>query len=250
MGPVKPGIVTGLTSEAAIIARTPGTSPGHPLVVCKGPGQKAARVAAEQAIDAGVDGLISFGIAGGIDNSVTPGTLLLPREVREGRINTYKTDDEWRSAIKAAVRHEACPNEAPLATVNRIVRSAEEKTRIRDKTDAVAVDMESLAVAEAAHEAGLPFVVIRAVCDPALQSLPMLTEVAVGADGNIRPWKVLWSLMRNPLQLKELPRLSANTRSAMTTLFHASSALAPDFRLPDYRGRLIRQLRATGSGLI
>lgn len=250
MGSVTPGIITGLTTEAAIIAKTPGTSPGNPLVICNGPGPRAARAAAEEAIDAGVGGLVSFGIAGGIDDSVAPGTLLLPREVRDGRINTYRTDDDWRRAIETAVPNGARPIDAPIAAVDRIVRSAEEKTRIRYKTGAVAVDMESLAVAEAAHEAGLPFVVIRAVCDPALQSLPILTEDAIGADGNIRPWKVLWSLVRNPLQLKELSRLATNTKSAMATLHHASSALAPDFRLPDYRGKLIRRLREVSSGLI
>ena len=245
MGSVgRTGIVTGLQAEAALIGKHVRELDHQPIVVCRGPGQINARKAAEDAATDGAAGLISFGFAGGIDDTVTAGTIVLASEVRVGRQETVTTNDQWRMAVCDKIAGSVSVIEEAIAATDEIVREAAEKTRLRYQTGAVAVDMESLAVSQVAAATGLPFIVIRAVSDPAVQSLPIMAIDAVDDAGRLRFWRILWSLFRHPGQLGELRRLAENTRAAGDALAAVCCLTAPEFCLPDFRGNLIRQLRA------
>ena len=247
MGPLgRTGIVTGLQGEAALIGKHVRKLERQPIVACRGPGPDNARRAAADAVSSGTEGLISFGFAGGIDETIDAGTVVLASEVRAGRQQSIATNDLWRETIRDEIAGLVEVVEEPIAASDAIVSDAAEKTRMRYQTGAVAVDMESLAVGEIAAQAGLPFLVIRAISDPALQCLPIMAIDAVDEAGRLRFWRILWSLIRHPGQLGELRRLAGNTRAASDALTAVCRLTAPDFCLPDFRGNLIRQLRVAG----
>ncbi|NNE21078.1 MAG: hypothetical protein HKN11_00575 [Rhizobiales bacterium] len=244
-----PGIVTGLHAEVALIRKLSASNQSEPLISCHGPGPEAARRSANELISKGVGGLISFGFAGGLDERLAAGTVVLATEIRAGRYDYTRSTDQWRDAVLNTVNWSRPPIEEPIAAVDKIVSEASDKNRLRYQTDAVAADMESFAVGRAAHQAGLPFIAVRAISDPALQSLPIMALDAVDADGKLRPGRILWSLIRHPGQLRELVRLADNTRAAADALSEVVRQVAPHFCLPDFRRQIIRQLREVGDPL-
>ncbi len=246
MGHVGVGVVTGLHAEAALVGKHAGPLDWKPEIACLGPGAAAAREAAKSLVDRRVSGLVSFGFAGGIDENIEAGTIVLASEIRSGRQGSLPTNDQWRRALYKTICDDVSVIEAPLAAVDEIVAKTSEKTRLRYKTGAVAIDMESLAVGETALAAGVPFIAIRAISDPALQTLPIMAADAVDHNGKLKPWRIFWSLIRQPGQLGELRRLAANTRAATNSLDMVCRKTLPDFYLPKARGNTIRQLREAG----
>ncbi len=95
------------------------------------------------------------------------------------------------------------------------------------RTGAVAVDLESAVVALAAAEAGLPFLVLRAIADPAERGLPAAARIRLKPDGAPDLGKILASLLVGPGQIGALIRLADDTRRALRTLSRAIAAARP-----------------------
>jgi len=191
------GIVTGLRQEAAIAGALGRAAAGGGR---KGGAEAAARLLA----DAGADALLSFGLAGGLDPSLPPGTLLVPRVVLD-QDEQFFTDPGLAAQLGGGI-------DAPLLAVPNIVARMEEKRRLHQATRAASVDQESGAVARVAARRGLPFAVLRAVCDPAWRSLPHAALVALRPDGSLDVPGLLSSLARRP---GDLPALLALARDAV-----------------------------------
>jgi len=170
--------------EAALLRDVPA------LVRCEGPGPTRARAAAEELIAAGVETLASFGVAGALDPRLKPGDLVVANAAIDADGTRYAA--ELREfGIRGAILTQAYP-----------VASAEEKQRLFAKTGALAVDMETGAVAAAACRAGRRFVAVRAICDAASRALPSAAVAAMRKDGRTdmlailaRPWD-WWGLLR------------------------------------------------------
>ncbi|HTH17693.1 MAG TPA: hypothetical protein VL974_13635 [Magnetospirillum sp.] len=188
-GPI--GIVTGLRAEARLLR-------GLPLVACAGSEPEAA---ARALVAAGARRLLSFGLAGGLDPALPAGTLVLANRVMTADGQVWATDPSWRHAC---ARPEM--TEAPLAGSNDAVAHCADKATLRNATGAVAVDMESHHVARVAAEAGLPFLSLRAIADPAHRSLPKAVIKVVDGQGTISTGAVLWAALRHPLAMALLAR--------------------------------------------
>ncbi|HZC87472.1 MAG TPA: hypothetical protein VE266_10795, partial [Steroidobacteraceae bacterium] len=88
------GIVAALAAESRPLG--PATRHGvqlatladGTLLILSGVGSAAAANGARRLLDAGARALLSWGLAGGLDPSLTAGTVVLPREVisPEGRV--------------------------------------------------------------------------------------------------------------------------------------------------------------------
>ena len=87
--------------------------------------------------------------------------------------------------------------------------------------------MESHAVAAEAVAAGLPFLVIRAIADPAGRALPAAALAGLSPDGGARPWAVLLSLLCRPDQLIGLVRLIGDSAAGFAALGGVGSRLGP-----------------------
>jgi adenosylhomocysteine nucleosidase len=85
-------------------------------------------------------------------------------------------------------------------------------------TRAHAIDLESGAVALVARTYGLPFAVVRAICDPAERTLPPAALVALRSDGGIGLMPIIRSLIKRPDQIPGLLALARDAAKARQTL--------------------------------
>ncbi|MFM8414299.1 MAG: hypothetical protein ACKOCX_06200 [Planctomycetota bacterium] len=105
--------------------------------------------------------LVAAGFAGGLDPALARGETIEPAAVRG------ETDAAAPLALDAPR-----PDGPTLVTVDRIVHTPAAKAALAAATGAAAVDMETLAIAEVAREAGLPCRAVRVISDAAGDELP------------------------------------------------------------------------------
>jgi len=212
-------IVTGLEVEARIARRS-----GLPVIVVAGTPERRAGLIA-RTIASGATGLISFGIAGGLDPGLAPGTMLLPEAVRTERGETFHADAPWRRRLLAHV-----PLAVPGAIYGgaRVVWRAADKRALFARTRASAIDLESGPVARAAHARGIPFVVLRSIADPAHRNLPRAAVFGLDDDGKVAYGTVLALAVLNPHQLPALLATALETRRALAAM-HAIAMPSPGF---------------------
>ena len=224
MTPNTVGIVCALQAEArhlgparqrteSLAALADGT-----LLHVSGMGSEAAARGARALVDAGATALVSWGMAGGLDPALTSGTLCLPSEIIAPNGPAIETTRLWReqlSATVAARRRAVC---GKLVTSARAVGSVEDKAALFRATGAVAVDMESLAVAQVALSHGLPFLAVRVIVDGAGDALPKSVTVAADATGHLHVWRLLGALALAPAELPALIRLARRYRAASRSL--------------------------------
>ncbi len=216
------GVVTGLIAEARLIGRHCDDAFGSgPLVACAGPGRGAE--SAERLITCEVAGLISFGLAGGIDPWLKAGDLVCPVRVLRSDGKALRTDPNWRARLLAEARNSGFDmNDGPLISRDAPVSGADEKHRLAQETGAVAVDMESHGVSAVADRHGLPFIVLRAIADPADRTLPPAALRAVDPEGAIQTISVMLALLRAPRQLPAMIGLARDMRAGMGALRRAA----------------------------
>jgi len=194
------GVVVGLQAEARIAARLG-------IVAISGARATLAATGVQCLIDQGATELLSFGLAGGLAPGLEPGDLVIATAVLVGEAR-HATDPELTNRLAAAL---------PEANLGAVVGSdlaipdVAAKQRLHASTGAMAVDMESQAVAGA----GLRFTVLRAIADPADRNLPPVALVGLKPDGSSDILAVLGALLRQPGQL---PRLLGVARESATAL--------------------------------
>ena len=188
------------------------------MAVGGGAATGAARAALSLA-KAGVTGLLSFGLAGGLAPDLSPGAVVVPEFVLAADGARWLTDPD----LSARFGRRA----GTVFASEAVIASQAGKAQAFAATAAAAVDLESGEVARACAAFHLPFAVLRAVCDPADQDLPPAALVALGDKGNIQLFSVLRSLARNPGQLPDLLRLSRNAAAARRALQMRVAAAGP-----------------------
>jgi adenosylhomocysteine nucleosidase len=216
------GVITGLLAEARLLksfieAKTPE------ILVASAAGGEQARVrhAAQELCYRGVEGLISFGLAGGLAPQLRTGTLVVATRVISpaGReldvIDRNWADRLWRS-LGAMLSTPVYL--APIVTNMTPVAAVAEKAGLYQKQGAYAVDMESAAAAAVAAECGLSFVALRAIADTARHALPPAALLAQRQDGSIDINAVMKAVRKQPAQLPALCRLGWESARAMASL--------------------------------
>ncbi|MDN5872945.1 MAG: hypothetical protein L0H29_01005 [Sinobacteraceae bacterium] len=185
--------------------------------------------AARALLKAGASALLSWGTCGALDPRLVAGDLILPQTVCDDNGMHLVTDASWRAQLVAALPQRLQPaSQACLLSGDRLVTTAEDKAA--SFNTAVAVDMESAALAREAQAAGLPFIAVRVVVDSARRRLPQLALDTVDDIGRPRAGAFLSAALKRPWQLLELPALGRDFRKATATLTAiaacASAALA------------------------
>jgi adenosylhomocysteine nucleosidase len=205
-------IVTGLYSEARIAAGAGMT------VICSSSDPDQLRAQLDTFDHASVRGIISFGIAGGLDPSLRPGDLVVANEV-------MAADDRWATAATLSETLVEGTNIGRRKIVGGTIVGAEEvilhprdKIQLHKETGATAVDMESHIAAAYAASVGLPFAALRVINDPASRSLPTLALNALKPNGDICPRKVLRGVARKPSVIPSLMRTAHDFNRAIATL--------------------------------
>lgn len=218
-------VVTGLLAEARIAS-------GRGVRAIAG-GGNAERLAIEidRAISDGGNGLLSFGLAGGLEPGLAAGSVVIATQVVSGD-ERFAPDDGWTQRLHLLLREGVGRT---MAGVDVPVASLPGKQALFALTGAAAVDVESHVAARAAARAGLPFAALRAIADPAERTLPHAAVVGMGSDGRPALGAVLRSLAHNPAQLPTLLRVAADARQAMAALAQCKRLLGASlgFRVDD-----------------
>lgn len=180
-----------------------------------GIGKDRARRAAEALVEAGATGLLSCGVAGGLDPDLTPGAVVLADTVIDASGTPWPTDHEWREtfAQRAAPARQGAVfcSDAPVA-------DSTEKAGLYARYRACAVDMESAAIARVAAHHGLPFAVLRVIVDPAWLSIPPSVLHTLDGGGEVRTARLVRGLLRHPSETAPLVRLAFCRRRAGAAL--------------------------------
>ncbi|WP_158926557.1 hypothetical protein [Acidisphaera sp. S103] len=200
----RPGFVVGLTAEARVAERF-----GYPVVVGGGTPEGAAD-AAYQLVEEGVNALVSFGFAGGLDPALRPGSVIIPSAIlSEGHL--YAAEPTLADRFGGLTGHRLVAGTLAATDVST-------KRQLHAETRAHAIDLESGSVARVALAHGLPFVVVRAISDAADRDLPPAALLAVDRWGRIDLRRVLASLLRQPRQLPGLLGLALDAARARRAL--------------------------------
>lgn len=222
-GAPKIGFVAALAAECASLRKqTPRE--GAWLVAQSGPGAARAEAAAARSVAAGAQVLVSWGLAGGLDARLAPGTVLVPRRVREQGAEPVAVDALWHARL-AALADEFPLEQGDLLTVPAALESPEVKRAAAAATQAAAVDMESAAIARAALRARVPFVALRVVVDGASDALPPGVERWIDELGNRRLAPTLRAVV-SLRQWRPLLTLTKRYRVASGVLDRLARALA------------------------
>jgi adenosylhomocysteine nucleosidase len=218
-------VATGLQFEARL-AHAAGVTK-----VCCGHGTHMA-VALATAIGSGCAGIISFGIAGGLDPQLRAGAAIVASSVigANGVNMALPADERWSQALLRALPQAA---HAPVLGVDVAVTEPADKLRLFRQTGAAAADMESHIAASVAASHGLPFAVLRVVADAARRRIPQAALAGMREDGATDALAVLRALMQKPGDLFGLPGVAFNAYVAKSALARARRHLGPGFGLAD-----------------
>lgn len=221
------GIITGLEAEARLFAAA-RPSNGN-IVRGAGPGAVRAYGAARAVLDEGVGALVSAGLAGGLDPALSAGSLVLADFVVAPDGTRWAADARWREAFSARLQENGlAATLGALAGVDRPLRETREKAALFAATGAVAADMESHGVARAAKEAGVPFLAVRAISDPADRALPRFVDKALMPDGRLRLARALVALGSEPWEIGSMFALARGSRRALAALRRVAPLLGLD----------------------
>jgi adenosylhomocysteine nucleosidase len=205
-------IVTGLVQEARIAA-----GPGM-TVICSSSDPQQLRALLTVFDPTTIRGVISFGVAGGLDPTLRSGDVVVATEVLAGDtrwLAGLPLNEEMIASVALGRRRVV---RGGLAGVEQVVVAQAGKAALRSETGAAAVDMESHIAAAYAAEAGLPFAALRVISDPASRALPALAMSAIKPNGDIDLRKVLRGVARNPSTIRALVSTGIDFNRALKSL--------------------------------
>jgi adenosylhomocysteine nucleosidase len=222
------GVVVALASEARALGPSMPRGGDPPLselavlgegslLALSGIGRAAAATAAQALLDAGASALMTFGMAGGLDPALEPGSVVIPCELISAGGARYATCRVWREQVAAAVSTVCAVTVGNLLTSSRAIETPADKAAAFRSTGAAAVDMESAAVAEIAAKQNLPFIAVRVIVDTAADTLPRAV-VAASLVGRVRFARLIGGLILAPREIASVIRLAQRYRKAMRSL--------------------------------
>lgn len=200
------------TQGAGFTARE-GAAEGKRVVLIE---SGAGQASAEQATAALIAGhaprwIISAGFAGGLRDEVKPGHIVLADEIVDTQGQRLQIDLRMPSGPGLHVGR--------LLTADRIVASAAEKRSLGLQHSALAVDMESLAVAQVCRDNRVRFLAIRVISDAVDHELPadldhlMNRKTLAGKIG-----AATGAIVRRPSSVKDLWQLKEDALVASERL--------------------------------
>jgi adenosylhomocysteine nucleosidase len=232
------GFVVALKAEArslikrAVVPETCIRLPDSAFLRLAGMGPDRAGRAADALVAEGAAALISWGCAGGLQESILPGTLILPDKILTSDLKPLSVDISWRERLLRRLQGHLDIMKGPLIESPNVLRSPPEKTALFEKSGALAVDMESAAIARVAVAAQLPFLAVRAVSDSATLAIPPPLLNVTDVFGRVRLFQLLISLARRPHLLPSLIRLGFSFRAAQNTLTKVVRLTGPQLLAP------------------
>jgi adenosylhomocysteine nucleosidase len=167
------------------------------VLLANGPGPKLAGEAVDSLKERQeVEGLVSIGFCGALDPALKPGDIVVAHALSVPRSHSCE-----RLTGLSRVPHQT----GLLLSLDHVVTTSAEKSALREKTNAIAVEMESATVAQRADEWHVPFYAIKAVTDTASESFPLDFNQLRDPAGRFSRTRILAAALRRPA--KSLPAL-------------------------------------------
>lgn len=188
------------------------------LVTCSGAGPLNAGFAAEQLITQGAQRLISWGCAAALSPNLKPGDLTLAAQLIATDGTNLSIASPWHQHTQQLLGQYILLHAGSLLESIRIVANADDKQVLHRTTQAIALDMESVAIARVAQQHGLDFLAIRAIADPATMSLPLAINHAMDSQGAVDMRKLLWYVVQHPTEIPALIKLGLHFNAAKYSL--------------------------------
>ncbi len=219
------GAITGLASEAEILEIFPADR--RPAIAVAGASAARAEARATRLIDEGCGALLSFGVAGGLEDALRPGTVVIASVVVLPDGTRLACDGAWHGRVLRCLSGEVPCFSGALAGSDAPLLSPAAKAALGRRLGAVAVDMESHGVARAAAARNIPFLAIRAVADGAERAVPAWVMDAVLPDGGLAPDKIARALLPRPWMVWGLLGLARDNGRALGALGRVAARLGP-----------------------
>ena len=219
------GVITGVRTEADTLRSLSG-HPQAPLIRFSGVRPLVAAESVDELLSLGVDGILSFGSAGGAMPGMEPGELVIGRDVVDASGKSWPCDPTWRGNLEKALDIESSKvfGSDNLANVKA-------KTRIGSETQASIVDMESHIVAAKAAAQGVPFAVLRSVVDPLDFEIPSWVGDSIRPNGTISYLPLISCMCMFPWHIGRLASLGGYSKRAMESLSSAVRVVGPGLGL-------------------
>jgi adenosylhomocysteine nucleosidase len=163
--------------------------------------------------DANPHMVISSGLAGALSGRLKAGDLVAPRKVRT--LNNDANADADPALWNRLIQMGASPVD-DLITVDRVVQTASEKTRLAFFGEVV--DMESAIIMSSFASASVPVVTVRAISDAADEDLPIDFDRCLTPQGAVRPMSLVNAIVRRPGNLPNLVRFGRQSNMAAQKL--------------------------------
>jgi len=187
-------------------------------VICSSSSPRQLRALLTVVDPESIRGVVSFGVAGGLDPTLRSGDVVVATEVLAG-------DARWAAGLslsddligKLTAGHRRVVR-GLLAGAEEVLVGRSSKAALHSETGAAAVDMESHIAAAYAAEAGLPFAALRVISDPAHRALPALARAAIKPNGQIDLAAILYGVVRNPATLRALVSTGLDFNRALRSL--------------------------------
>ncbi len=172
---------------------------------------------AKKATQALIDGhsppwIISAGFSGALQPAMKIGDIVVANSI----VDTEGT--ELAIDLKMAADPAKGLYVGRLLTVDRIIRTVEEKRALAERCGALAVDMESLAVAQVCRQAKVRFLAVRVISDDLSADLPAEISSVVGSSGTVRLGAAVGAIFKRPGSVKDLWRLREQAMDAAERL--------------------------------
>ena len=205
-------IVTGLIQEARIAA-----GPGM-AVICSSSSTEQLRSLLTVVDPNSIRGVISFGVAGGLDPDLKTGDVVVASDVMMGAERWAALESLNEDLIERLALRQRRVVSGTLVGAEEVLTGHSFKTTLRSETGAVAVDMESHIAAAYAEKVGLPFAALRVISDPAHRALPELARGAIKPNGQVDLKVVVRGVARNPVLLRDLVTTGLDFNRALRSL--------------------------------
>ena len=164
-------------------------------LVANGPGPRCVEEVLRQKME--VSGIINTGFCGALDPSLRIGDIVV-----------------WGD-VPCAARFVS----GEISSSDRVVVTAAEKRKLREKTGAIAAEMEAGAVKRTADRWGVPFYCVRAVSDTANEDMPLDFNLYRDKAGRFSLPRIALAAISRPFtRIPALKRLEANCNVASESL--------------------------------
>lgn len=183
------------------------------VIAHSGVGFARARKVTQALLDAhNPNFVLSIGFSGGLKPELKKGDIIVANAIGDEHGNELPVDTKMPSQPEKGL------HVGKLLVADKILTSSQSKLEKGKKYKSLAVDLESLAVAQVCKEINKPFMAVRVISDEMSEELPDDVLSVIGASGSVRLGALAGSLWKRPKSYKDLWKLRQNANKAASNL--------------------------------